>query len=103
MKKETIKDMATKPKPMYAVQYSTGSYEDHDVHLVFVTDNKSKATKYVTKFNSILKRWSKHYSQFEDNRMGFKWIKDEFVDKHHRRWSMLRNINQCHWFQVDFR
>jgi len=103
MKTETIKDMATKPKPMYLVQYSTGSYEDHFPQVIFVTDNKSKATKYVTKFNSMLKRWGKHYEQFEDERMGFKWIKDEFVDKYHSRWRMLRNTNRCLWYQVDFR
>jgi len=90
-------------KPMYLVQYSTGIDENHVAHIVFVTDNKSKATKYVIKFNSMLKRWSKHYSQFEEKLMNTMWIKSEFEDKHYKRWVSLRNTNRCHWFRVDFR
>ena len=68
------------------VKYCGGSYDDWYEQYIFVTDKKSTATKYVTKFNRILKKWKEYSKQFEDNNMGMTWIKDEYVKQHFNRW-----------------
>ncbi|GAG31669.1 unnamed protein product, partial [marine sediment metagenome] len=61
----------------YIVKYSGGTYDDYYEHNVFVSVNKSKATKYVTKFNNILKKWKDYYAQFEYKKgHSIAWIKD---------------------------
>ena len=52
-------------KKIYIVRYCGGSYDDWYESNVFVTDKKTTATKYVTKFNKTLKKWKNHYKQFE--------------------------------------
>ena len=87
----------------YLIQYYGGSYDDYYTTIVFVTNKKSIATKYVTKFNRILKKWKKHYEQFETNRFGSKWIADEHIEKHFDRWHSLRNISKCYYQEVSYR
>lgn len=87
----------------YLVSYSGGDYDDYYSNVVFVTNNKSTATKYVTKFNGILKRWKKYYEQFEITKFGIKWIADEYVHSHFDRWDALRNINKCYYEECTFR
>lgn len=87
----------------YLVRYCGGSYEDYYSVVVFVTNKKSTATKYVTKFNRILKKWKKHYEQFETNKFGMKWIADEHVKKHFNRWNKLQQITRCYYEEVSFR
>ena len=89
---------------MYLVKYCGGSYDDYYTAEIFVTTKKTTATKYVTRFNKLLKKWKEHYKQFEgDSGCGFKWIKDEYVEKHFNRWNSLRNINKCYWIEIDAR
>ena len=87
----------------YLVRYSGGSYDDYYSAVIFVTDKKSTAKKYVTKFNRILKKWKKHYQQFETYKFGMKWIADEHVEKHFDRWHSLQNITKCYYEEVSFR
>ena len=54
----------------YLVRYSGGSYDDYYSAVVFVTNKKSTATKYCTKFNKLLGKWKTYYSQFETNKRG---------------------------------
>ena len=90
-------------KKIYIVKYSGGSYEDYYTIDIFITDNKSNATKYVKKFNKLLKKWNKYYEQFEEDKFGMKWIKDEYVEQHYNRWSSLKNINNCYWHEIEVR
>ena len=90
-------------KKLYIVKYSSGSYDDYHTTDVFVTDIKSKATKYVTKFNKILKKWEKYYKKFEEKDCGMGWIKDEYVQQHFDRWNCLREINLCYWEEIEVR
>jgi hypothetical protein len=87
----------------YLVRYCGGSYDDYYSAVIFVTNKKSTATKYVTKFNYILKKWKKHYEQFETDKFGMKWIADEHVEKHFDRWHSLQNITKCYYEEVSFR
>ena len=89
----------------YLVRYCGGSYEDYYSAVIFVTNKKSTATKYVTKFNRILKKWKKYYEQFENNKSGFgmKWIADEHIENHFERWYSLKNITKCYYEKVSFR
>ena len=88
---------------VYIVSYSRGSYEDHKEIIIFATTKKSKATKYVTKFNRILKKWQEYYKQYETNEVGISWLKEEHVQKYFDRWYELRQVNYCYWEQIELR
>ena len=88
---------------MYLVKYCGGSYEDHYIRVLFVTAKKSTATKYVTKFNKILKKWTNYYKQYESDDHYSSWIKDEHAEKYFDRWWQLRNITRCYWDEIEVR
>jgi hypothetical protein len=89
---------------MYLVYYTKGSYDDYTQINLFVTAKKPTATKYVTKFNRILKRWKKHYEQYQDKRLGINWIRDEYVDLgHFDRWYTITGINGCYYHEIEMR
>ena len=92
--------MSTK---IYLVKYCGGSYDDYYSVVIFATAKKPTATKYVTRFNRILKKWKQYYSQFENSDNGFKWIKDQHIEKHFDRWDRLRNITKCYYEEVSVR
>ena len=88
---------------MYVVKYSGGSYDDYYTDNIFVTDKKSKATKYVTKFNKLLKKWQKHYDQYCDMKFSsMLWLKDEHI-QYFDRWNKLKNINTAYWEEIEVR
>ena len=88
---------------MYIVRYCVGSYDDsYEVNL-FVTNKKTTATKYVTRFNSIFKKWKEHYKQYEETEYGIAWIKDEYAEKYFDRWNSLRETNKCYWSEIELR
>lgn len=85
---------------IYVVRYCRF---DHDID-IFATSKKSKATRYVTRFNRILKEWKDHYKKYEIEKYpGLKWISDEYIDRYYSRWNMLRDINRCYWVEVEIR
>lgn len=87
---------------MYIVKYSGGNYDDYYEKNVFVTNKKSTATKYVTRFNRLLKKWKNHYKQFETNDFGITWISDKHTDKF-MRWGQLQNISTAYWEEIEQR
>ena len=87
----------------YLVRYCGGSFDDYYSAVIFVTNKKLTATKYVTKFNRILKKWKDYYKQFESNEHGFNWIAEENVESHFERWNSLQNISKCYYEEVSFR
>ena len=87
----------------YLVRYYGGSYDDYYSAVIFVTNNKSTATKYVTKFNRILKKWKDYHKQFESNEYGFNWIANEHIESHFKRWNSLKKITKCYYEEVSFR
>jgi len=89
---------------IYVVKYCGGSYDDYYNVIIFATAKKSIATKYVTKFNRILKNWKEYYKQFEeDSELGFGWIKKEYVESHFNRWYNLQNITKCYYEEIQVR
>lgn len=88
---------------IYLCCYSTGEYDDYGVVIVFATTNKSKAKRWVSKFNKILKKWRGYYSQFEEDKTIFNWIKDEYVEKYFDRWNRIRKINNAFVEEVELR
>lgn len=90
-----------KTEKIYVVEYYNSDYDEYKE--IFATTKKSKATKYVTKFNKILKKWKEYYSQFEDKQYGFSWIKDANIDNHYYRWNKLRNISSCRYKEIEIR
>ncbi|WP_379953309.1 hypothetical protein [Dokdonia sp. R78006] len=90
-------------KKIYIVKYCGGSHDDWYSADVFVTDKKTTATKYVTKFNKILKKWKEHYKQYEENILeNMNWIKDEHLE-HFERWNDLQNITKCYCDEIELR
>jgi len=90
-------------KKVFIVSYSAGSYDDFYTKTIFVTDKKSKATKYVTKFNKLVKKWEQYYEQFEVKIGSFKWLDEKYVKQHFSRWHSLKEINNCYWEQIEIR
>lgn len=88
---------------VYVVQYSSGSYEDRFVEIIFATTKKTTATKYVTKYNKILKKWKDYYKQYEDNNRGINWISDKYIDKYFERWYNLGKLNKCYYEEIILR
>jgi len=85
---------------MYIVQYSTGDYDDFIVHNIFVTEKKETATKYVSKFNRIFKKWKKYYWSLKIDGQG------HFFDEHphlFNRWCTVTEINKCFWSEIQSR
>jgi hypothetical protein len=80
---------------MFIVKYCGGDYYDYYSYVIFVTADENKAIKYVTKFNTILKKWKEYYSRFEKN--------DEHVEKHFDRWYSLSRVTRCSYDVVDVR
>jgi hypothetical protein len=88
---------------IYLVKYCGGSFDDYYNAVVFATFKKSKAIKYCTKFNRILKKWKDYYSQYEDDDDGFKWIKDEFINQYYDRWYSLKKYTKCYYEEITVR
>ena len=88
---------------IYIAKYSTGSYENHKEYIVFASTNKSKVTKWCTKFNKMLKKWIIHYDKYCHDYLGIRWIKEEYVEKHYERWSLLQNINNAYYEEIEIR
>jgi len=88
----------------YLVRYSGGDYEEDAFDkIIFVTNKKSTATKYCTKFNKMLKKWQDYYKQFETKKYGIMmWIADEHIDKF-SRWNRLQKMNRCYYEVVSAR
>jgi len=91
-------------KKAYVVQYLGGEIDDYFKIIIFVTNSKDKAKKYVEKFNSSLEKWKDYYSQYEEEReLGYRWIKDEYVSKYFNRWFEINNIDECYFEEIDLR
>ena len=89
---------------IYLVKYCNGDYDHYHDTIVFATNKKSTATKYVTKFNKILKKWKEYYKQFEVVQWGgYNWIADEHIERHFLRWNALRGIEKCYWIEIEVR
>lgn len=85
---------------IYIVKYYK---EEFDTISIFVTHDKKTAIKYVKKFNSILKKWKKYYSQYEDRTSGITWIKDVYVNKYFERWYKISEISNCFYDKIELR
>lgn len=91
-------------KKSYAVQYQGGEIDDYFNIIIFVTNSKDKAKKYVEKFNSSLEKWKEYYSQYEEEReLGYRWIKDKYLYKYFDRWYKINNINECYFKEIELR
>ena len=92
-----------KNEQTYLVYYSIGSYEDYKEIQVFTTFDKKKATKWVSKFNRILKQWKENVSVYADKDTYMKWIKPQFVDDHFDRWNRIIETNTATYEIIEHR
>lgn len=88
---------------IYIVKYSCGDYDDYIENTIFATLRKSTATKYITRYNRILKKWKDYYRQFEGNECGMRWIKEEFSEGKFDRWYKLFKAHQCFYEELEIR
>lgn len=88
---------------IYIAKYSTGEYEGYTEYIVFASTNKSKVTKWCTKFNKILKKWNEYYDVYCEDVFGVKWIKDEYSIKYFQRWYKLHNTNKAYYEETEIR
>ena len=78
-------------KTHYLVCYQGGEWDDVYTANIFVTPSKTKATKYVTKFNEMLNRWMKYYYEMRE---------DERYDNRHQQ---LRDISSAYFKEIEVR
>ena len=91
-------------KKIYIVKYSRGSYDDCSEEIIFATLKKSTATKYVTRFNKILKQLEESNKKLEKvDSYGWTWIKDKYAKNFWRRWSTVRDINIAFCEETEIR
>ena len=88
----------------YGCGYSTGAYDYYHEVIVFTTNDVRIAKDWVRKFNKIVKKWQEYYDQFCNDRMGFRWIKDEFVESPiYPRWHQLSEVNNATYQEIELR
>ena len=97
--KNTTEDM----NKIFLVYYCGGYYDDSYETVIFATAERKTANNYVNKFNRILKKWKKYYSQFETDIKGFVWIDDKYIEQHYDRWYSLQNIRMCYYEEIPIR
>ena len=77
---------------IYIAKYSTGRYEIYTEHIVFAPTNKSKVTKWCTKFNKMIIKWSDYYKKYEDD---IGWIKAQYRDWEDRKSTRLNSSHSA--------
>ena len=90
-------------KNIYIVKYCGGDYDGYYNKSIFVTKDKNKAIKYCEKFNRILKNYKDYYKKFEDNKRGFRCLKDKYVNKYFNQWYRLKDIEKCYYDKIEIR
>jgi hypothetical protein len=70
---------------------------------IFATTKKHLAKTYRAKYNRILSKWQRYYSQFEETTVGIQWIKKEYQEKYFERWYMLNRTPKCHIEEIECR
>lgn len=88
---------------IYIVKYTYNCSEYDEHRIIFATTKKTKAIKYSQKYNKIVKKWREYYKQFESDKFGFSWIRDEYFKQHFHRWDQLRSIGRCYWEEIEIR
>ena len=90
---------------LYIVKYYGGEWDDFFEVIVFGTFNKKTAIEYTKKFNRLLKKWKKYYSQFIDKKESFynyKPLKPEY-EIYDKRWHQIKDIKKCIYYELPFR
>lgn len=84
---------------MYIVAYSDGSYEEWREYLVFVTQDKDKAEKYIERANNILEKWRSFYLQKSVEEQEQDYEKLVFTE----RSCKLQDINCFYIMEIESR
>lgn len=90
-------------KIIYIVKYHGGGYDDAYIATIFVTEKKSTAEKYCTRFNTMLKKWKDYYSQFCNTDYGFEQMNPEHIKTKFGRWLALQRVTKCYWEEIEVR
>ena len=83
---------------MYIVKYDIGEYDSYKEVIVFATKNKSKATRYVKRFNKVMKNYRGFYSKFISPR----WTNNSNYS-YYDRWYNLQELGSCFMEQIQLR
>jgi len=84
---------------MYIVAYSDGSSEDWREYLVFVTQDKDKAEKYIESANNILEKWRSFYLEKSIEEQVMDYEKLVFTE----RSCKLQDINSFYIMEIEAR
>lgn len=84
---------------MYIVAYSNGSSEDWREYLVFVTQDKDKAEKYIESANNILEKWRSFYLEKSIEEQVMDYEKLVFTE----RSCKLQDINSFYIMEIESR
>jgi hypothetical protein len=82
---------------IFIVTYSSDSYEDWREYLVFATQDRGKAEKYIEKANGIIERWRPFFREKVLSESDFEY--STFVTRH----NQLEEINCFYIQEVELR
>lgn len=82
-------------KRMYIVQYSTGAWDNHCEHKVFMTSNEETAIKYRDKFNAMRERWRNYFMELADSGKEDKPVYD--------RAYVIMEVGRCTYYSIPMR
>lgn len=101
LEKETPESMSTwleqnrKEKRMYIVQYTTGAWDNHCEHKVFMTSNEETAIKYCEKFNAMRERWRNYFIKLKESGKEDKPVYD--------RAYVIMEVGPCTYYSIPMR
>lgn len=82
-------------KRMYIVEYTTGSWDTYDKHVVFMTSNEETAIRYCKKFNAMRERWREYFMMLATSGNQDKPVYD--------RAYVIMEVNDCTYYSIPMR
>lgn len=89
---------------LYVAKYSTGSYDEHYVVSVFVSEDKELVEKWVEKFNTKLTYWKEYFKQFGNPVFGYHTLLADFYGKINvDKFDYIMECNNAFIDEVEYR
>ena len=89
---------------LYIAKYSSGSYNEHKLISVFVSDDKEFVEKWVEKFNNRLAYWKDYFKQFIDKNYSWVRLDDKYLYKiNSDRFYQVMECNKAFIDKIEYR
>lgn len=86
---------------VYAIEKSSGNYDDYHSWIDFAFKSKEEAEKYVTKFNNLLEKLKEFYASernYDESTYG-----QNYFDIMWYKYHLISDINNCNIKEIEIR